>query len=270
MADDLVLVRGGGDLATGVVWRLHRTGWPVVVTELEVPRTIRRRVAVSTAVVEGAIEIEGMRAEFAADPARAVERARDGVVAVVVDPGLPDVDARVVVDARMAKRNIDTRIDDADLVVGLGPGFSPGVDCHAVVETARGHHLGRVLWDRPPAPDTGVPGEIGGRSAERVVRAPIRGRVAWRSVIGERVAAGAVLGRVGAQALVAPFDGVVRGLILDGIIVDAGTKIGDVDPRGDPRACFEISDKALAIGGGVLEAVLTSSRSTVAARRSGG
>lgn len=252
----IVLLRGGGDLATGAAWRLTKAGFPVVVTELAEPLTIRRSVAVSTAVSAGEFVVEGMRAVRYADTAAAARGAQRGVVAVLVDPGLPPIGAWAVVDARMAKRNLGTTIGDAKLVVGMGPGFTAGTDCHAVVETNRGHHLGRVIWSGSAAPDTGTPGVVGGRSADRVVWAPQQGRVRWQRSIGEMVAEGETLGRVGESAIVAPFDGVVRGLLADGQTVDVGIKIADIDPRGDPAAAFEISDKALAIGGGVLEAGL--------------
>ena len=253
----LCVIRGGGDLATGVAWRLTRAGWPVVVCELPVPLSIRRAVAVSTAVTDGECEVEGMRAVLAQDVAAAVRLADDGVVAVLVSPHLPPIDASVVVDARLAKHNIDTTISDAPLVIGLGPGFTAGRDCHAIVETKRGHHLGRVLWSGSAAPNTGTPGLIGGKSAERVLRAPVAGSVGWRVSIGDLVEEGQTLGQVAGIGIVAPFAGTVRGLIHDTVEVRAEMKIGDIDPRCDPSACHEISDKALAIGGGVVEAVLT-------------
>ncbi len=260
VAPGLCVVRGGGDLATGAVWRLTRAGWPVVVCELAQPLTIRRTVAVSTAVTEGEIDIEGMRAVLAPGADAAATLAREGVVAVVVSPELPALDAHVVVDARLAKRNIDTTIDDAPLVVGLGPGFTTGLDCHAVVETLRGHRLGRVLWSGSAAPDTGIPGTIGSRSAERVLRAPTEGTATWQAAIGDLVEQNDTLGEVAGHPINAPFAGVVRGLIHERVRVTTGLKIGDVDPRSDPTACVEISDKALAIGGGVLEAVLAGAR----------
>ena len=254
----LCVIRGGGDLATGVAWRLSRAGAAVVVTELARPLTVRRSVALSAAVSEGEVDIETMRGRLAASQAEAVDIAtssRGEVVAVVVSPGLPDIEADVVCDARLAKRNIDTSIDDAPLVIGLGPGFTAGDDCDVVVETMRGPHLGRALWTGTAADDTGTPGVIAGRGAERVVRAPVDGVVAWRRSIGDLVDDDEQLGTVGGAPVRAPFAGVVRGLILDGSTVTQGLKIGDVDPRLDPGLCREISDKALAIGGGVAEAV---------------
>jgi xanthine dehydrogenase accessory factor len=169
----LCVIRGGGDLATGVAWRLTRAGVTVVVTELPTPLTVRRTVALSTAVTDGSVDIEGMLGQLAPSAAAAVTLASaqpGNMVGVVVSPELPDTDADVVVDARLAKRNIDTSIDDAPLVIGLGPGFTAGEDCGAVIETMRGPHLGRVLWAGSAEPDTGTPGIVGGRSAEQVSR----------------------------------------------------------------------------------------------------
>jgi len=250
-------MRGGGDIATGVAWRLTRAGWPVVACELSSPLTVRRTVAVSSAILDGEVDVEGMRAVRALTAGEAQELARTGAVAVLVSPELPVLNADVVVDARLAKRNIDTSIGDAPLVIGLGPGFVAGIDCHAVVETMRGPHLGRVIWSGSAAANTGTPGVVGGRGAERVLRAPIDGIVAWDVAIGDPVEAGQRLGRVGVASIDAPFAGVVRGLISDQVLLHAGMKIGDVDPRCEASACFEISDKALAVGGGVVEAVLT-------------
>ena len=261
MPGRLCVLRGGGDLATGVAWQFTRAGWAVVVLELPEPLAVRRTVALSTAVTEGEVSIQGMRGVLAESPEAALEAARRGDVGVLVAPaleaaGLPRPD--VVVDARLAKRNIDTAIEDGELVVALGPGFTAGVDCHAVVETMRGPNLGRVVWSGRAQPDTGVPAEVGGRSADRVVRSPADGRVEWRIAIGDAVAEGQAMGEVAGVAVRAPFDGVVRGAIRSGMRVRAGLKIGDVDPRCDPSACWEISDKSLAVGGGALEAVLTS------------
>lgn len=228
----------------------------MVVLELPRPLTVRRTVALSTAVTEGEAVVQGMKGVRAGSPDEAVATARTGAVAVLVEPELPPVGADVVVDARMAKRNLGTAIDDADLVIGLGPGFTAGIDCHAVVETMRGHDLGRVIWAGSAAADTGTPGPVGGRSAERVLRAPAAGTVAWEAAIGDRVAEGQRLATVAGAPVTAPFDGVLRGAIASGAEVRAGLKIGDVDPRPDPAACHRISDKALAVGGGVLEAVL--------------
>jgi xanthine dehydrogenase accessory factor len=182
------------------------------------------------------------------------------VIPVLVDP---ETRARqyflpqVVVDAVMAKRNTGTRLTDAPFVVALGPGFVPGVDCHAVVETQRGHDLGRVLLDRAAEPNSGLPGKIGGKSAERLLRAPCDGSVLAVRQIGDRVAAGETIAEVAGAPVRSAIDGIVRGLVHDGLSVKAGMKIGDVDPRAKRENCYTISDKSLAIGGGVLEAVLS-------------
>ena len=255
----LCVLRGGGDLATGVAWRLTRAGWPVVVLELPEPLTVRRTVALSTAVTDGETSVQGMRGVLVASAQEAVAAAGQGDVAVLVAPELGALDPLrpdVVVDARLAKRNIDTSIGDAKLVIGLGPGFTAKVDCHAVVETMRGPRLGRVIWSGRAQPDTGTPAELGGRSADRVLRAPAAGRVEWRVSIGEVVAERQPLGTVGGRAIEAPFDGVLRGAIRQGTAVHEGLKIGDVDPRSDPAACWQISDKALAVGNGVLRAAV--------------
>ncbi len=262
----LCVIRGGGDLATGVAWRLTRAGLAVVVTELASPLTVRRTVALSSAVTDGVVDVEGMRGQLASTPTEAVRLARANVsevVGVVVAPELSEfpaaLDVDVVIDARLAKRNIDTTIDDAPLVIGLGPGFCAGADCHAVIETMRGPNLGRVFWSGSAQPNTGTPGIVEGRGAERVIRAPSDGSVRWVKAIGDQVDEDELLGFVGDEPVSAKFPGVIRGLILDASVVKSGLKIGDVDPRPD-AACHEISDKALAIGGGVVEAVLWWSR----------
>ncbi len=260
-AADLVVLRGGGDLATGVAYRLHQAGFPLVVLELARPLVVRRRVALATAVLEGAIDVEGLAGRRVDSWPEALALAATGQIPVLVASSWPpegygDGQAKALVDARMAKRNIDTHIDQAQLVIALGPGFSAGRDCHAVVETKRGHRLGRVIWQGPALPNTGRPGEIAGKVSERVLRAPVAGTVSWQVAIGDFVKAGQALGQVGGQPLAAPFAGVVRGLIAPGSDVPAGYKIGDLDARADRQACFTISDKALAVGGGVLEAIL--------------
>ncbi len=255
-AEHLVVIRGGGDLGTGVAWRLHHAGFPLAVVELPRPLTVRRTVALSSAVADGEVSVEGLVGRRVDRATEVPPLAATGTVPVLVTPQLPDLDRSIVVDARLAKTALDTTRADAPFVVGLGPGFEAGSTCHAVVETARGHHLGRVIWNGDAEPDTGTPGEIGGEGATRVLRSTVSGRARWDHAIGDVVEEGTVLGDVGGVEVVAPFRGVVRGLIADGTDVPAGCKVGDVDPRADPSACHEISDKALAVGGGVVEAVL--------------
>ena len=257
-ADHLVVVRGGGDLATGTIHRLRSAGFPILVLELEQPLAIRRTVSVASAVLEGRALVEDIDAMRIDDIEEAVALARSGAIPVMVSPTLPQLpwEPSVVVDARLAKRNIDTSINDAPFVVGLGPGFTAGVDCHAVIETMRGHYLGRVIWEGEPTPNTGEPGMIGGKSGERVVRAPTFGVLSWRVNIGDLVATGDVLGDINGVPIRSRIGGVVRGLLHPGYEVEWNWKLADIDPRCDPSACFEISDKALSIGGGVVEAIL--------------
>jgi len=265
--DHLILLRGGGDLATGVAYRLHKAGFPLAVLELPNPLVVRRRVALATAVLEGDITVEDLRAVRANRVDEALALVDSNAIPVLVAPALSadllhsSLVARhsslIVVDGRMAKRNLDTRIDQAPLVVALGPGFTAGFDCHAVIETNRGHRLGRVIWQGAAEPNTGTPGIVAGKGTERVLRAPVAGVVGWQKEIGDAATGGEVIGDVAGEPVVAPFDGRVRGLIAPGTTVFAGLKIGDMDPRDDVAACFTISDKALAVGGGVLEAILT-------------
>lgn len=259
-----IIIRGGGDLATGVAYRLHKAGFPLMVLELARPLVVRRRVALATAVLEGEVTVESLGGRLAENAAEAEEMAyRGDAVPVLVAPDLSPVVEQlatppsVVIDARMAKRNIDTSKGQAPLVIALGPGFTAGVNCDAVIETMRGHRLGRVIWDGPALPNTGTPGRVAGKARERVLRAPAAGVAEWEVSIGDFVDEGQVMGGVDGQPVNAPFDGVVRGLIAPGTPVREGVKIGDVDARGDESACYTISDKSLAIGGGVLEAVLT-------------
>ena len=259
--DHLCLLRGGGDLGTGVALRLHRAGFPVAVCELESPLAVRRTVALSTAVTDGETTVDGLTARRVERSTEVAATAATGVVPVLVSPELPDLSRSVVVDARLAKHVRDTTIGDASLVVALGPGFTAGSDCHAVVETLRGPRLGRVIWEGSAAADTGIPGVVGGQSSERVLRAPTHGTLTWKVEIGDTVGSGDVLGQISGVDVATVLEGAVRGLIGDGSTVEAGMKIGDVDPRGTGTgggaSMWEVSDKALSVGGGVLEAVLT-------------
>ncbi len=254
-SDHTVVVRGGGDIGSGIIWRLRRVGFPVVVLELERPLTIRRTVAYSTAVTAGSIVVDGIEGRRVDSAEAAAAAASHRVVPVLVSPEIPDMPISVVVDARLAKRNLGTTIDDASLVVALGPGFTAGVDCHAVVETKRGHDLGRVIWSGSAAPNSGVPGVIGGASADRVLHAGQDGALSWDVTYGDVVERGQILGHVDGSAVRSRTDGMVRGLLLPGPVT-SGLKIADVDPRVDPAAIHHISDKALSVGGGVLEAIL--------------
>lgn len=258
MTGKLVLIRGAGDLATGIAHRLFRSGFAVVMTELPQPTAIRRTVSFAEAVFAGRTVVEGVAA-VKAELGKAADLALKGVVPVAVDPWGAAVGLLrpwAVVDAVMAKRNVGTRLGDAPVVVGVGPGFTAGRDVHFVVETARGHYLGRVIEEGEALADTGIPGEIGGVADERLVRAPASGTFRAARAIGNLVTAGETVGFIGAVPVTATIAGVLRGLIHDGLTVPAGMKIGDIDPRCRPEYCFTISDKARAVGGGVLEALL--------------
>jgi xanthine dehydrogenase accessory factor len=232
------------------------------VLELERPLTIRRTVAFSTAVTAGNIIIDGIEGSRVGSVQEAIAMVPKGAVPVLVSPEIPDMSVSVLVDARLAKRNLGTETGQAPFVVALGPGFSAGVDCHAIVETMRGHDLGRVIWDGPAAPNTGVPGMIGGASADRVIHAEVDGDLSWEVTFGDSVRLGDVLGQVGGTAVRSRIGGTVRGLLLPGVVTK-GLKIADVDPRFDQMAVHHISDKSLSVGGGVLEAILARLNNTV-------
>ena len=257
--DALVLIKGGGDLGTGVAWRLHKAGFPVAITELAQPLVVRRTVAFASAVYDGEIAVEGITAWRADSLDDARKLLDDEMIPVLIDPecrARAELQPKIFIDAVMAKRNTGTRKTDAPFVIALGPGFTPNIDCHCVIETQRGHNLGRVLWTRAAEPNTGIPGEIGGKGSERVLRAPIAGILRGQKKIGDSVTQGEIVAFVNDAPVLAPFDGVLRGLVHDGLPVAQNLKIGDVDPRAARENCFTLSDKALAIGGGALEAVL--------------
>lgn len=255
-----VVIRGGGDLASGVAFRLHRAGLCVLIAELPQPLVVRRLASFAQAVYSDDYALEGVTASLASDLAQVQRLWQMGRIAVVKDPRL-ELASRlcplIMVDARMTKRPPELGTEAANLVIGLGPGFTAGKDCHAVIETMRGHLLGRVIWQGSAQADTGVPGWVGGHQKRRVLRSPADGVIEAQASIGDRVTSRQLVAEVAGKPILAPFDGVLRGLIHPGLLVKRGLKVGDVDPRADPNYCTTISDKALAIGGGVLEAVLT-------------
>jgi selenium-dependent molybdenum hydroxylase system protein, YqeB family len=263
----LVVVRGAGDLATGTIARLLRSGFAVIALEAEKPTAIRRTVALSEAVYEGEAQVAGIVGLKVASTDEALRIAREGGgrVPILVDPDglvIEALEPMALVDAIIAKRNLGTRRSMARIVVALGPGFEAPADAHAVVETNRGHDLGRVIYEGAAEPNTGTPGIIGGRGAERVVHAPAAGLIETLCEIGDAVRAGQQIAAIrdaetGTRTIVeSPLDGTLRGLIRPGLSVPAGLKIADVDPRGVRAHCYSVSDKARAIAGGVLEAIL--------------
>ncbi len=256
----IAMLRGGGDLASGVVVRLARAGIHVVVTELAQPMAVRRRASFAQAIYDGDITIEGLHGVRVHNAADIHQAWLDGAVAVLVDPDAAihaELKPHVLVDGRMHKRAPEPEMHLATMVVGLGPGFTAGADCHAVVETKRGPYLGRVYWQGSAEPDSGQPETVHGHQGDRVLRAPADGVLRTFVDIGAHVEEGDELVAVGAHTLTAPFAGTLRGLLMDGLHVAAGEKIGDLDPRDDPALVGMVSDKALAIGGGVMEAIFS-------------
>lgn len=258
--DKKIWIRGAGDLATGIALRLYRSGFDIIMSDTAVPTTVRRTVAFSPAVYTGETSVEGITGKLCENISMIDTVIESGCIPVIVDPSgeiMKEYKPDVIVDAIIAKTNIGTKITDADIVIGVGPGFEAGVDCHAVVETKRGHNLGRVLWSGSAYPNTGVPGNIGGYTVERIIRATADGMFKAKVNIGDYVKAGDLLAYCDETPVYANIDGIVRGLLQDGVKVKTGMKSGDVDPRAEKEYCFTVSDKASAIGGGVLEAILS-------------
>ena len=255
----LVVIRGAGDLATGIALRLHRAGYQIVMTDLPAPTSIRRTVCFSEAIRLGEMTVEDISARKAETPEEALTLAQSGVVAVLADPAgacIPTLRPGAVVDAILAKKNLGTALTDAPVVIGVGPGFTVGIDCHAAVETMRGHTLGRVIYRGSALPNTSIPGLVGGFAGERGLRAPADGILHQLADIGVTVSEGDVVATVEGQPMRCTISGVLRGILPEGTPVFRGMKAGDVDPRGKREYCDTVSDKALAVGGGVLEAVL--------------
>ncbi|NOX44460.1 MAG: EF2563 family selenium-dependent molybdenum hydroxylase system protein [Caldiserica bacterium] len=254
---ELVLVRGAGDVATAVAIRLRERGLGVVCTELPQPLAIRRAVVFAEAVYEGRWAVEGHEAVRVASPDEALKLSELGAIPVLAPEGdaVTRLRPEAIVDARMAKRNLGTHIREAPIVIGLGPGFTAGVDCHAAVETLRGPNLGKVYLRGSPLPVTHRPCPIGGISRERVLRAPRAGHFFGYKAIGERVRKGEAVAWCSGEELRALCDGVIRGILRSGIEVPAGTKVVEIDPRGDPQVCFRVAERSWRIAAGVLEAL---------------
>lgn len=260
---DIVLVRGGGDIATGVIHRLWSAGFRVLALETAMPAAIRRNVSICEAVYEGTATVEGMTAVCIERPEDAERVWEQNQVPLLVDPNcncLQTLHPAVVVDAIIAKKNIGTNRSMAKCTIALGPGFTAGEDVDLVIETARGHTLGRVIRQGPAKPNSGIPGVIGGYSKERVIHSPEAGIIHNVRSIGDIVEKGEVIARVesceGTVEVLATISGILRGLIRDGYPVTKGFKIADIDPRREElENCFLISDKARCIAGSVLEQV---------------
>lgn len=255
----MLVIKGAGDIASGVALRLYRAGYRFVMTDLEKPTAIRRTVSFCEAIVAGETEIEGVRGVRCGGFSEASAIIEGGAIPVLADPEalcIRELRPEAVIDAILAKRNLGTAIDDARAVIALGPGFTAGVDCNAVIETMRGHTLGRVILSGAALPNTGEPGAIGGYTSERVLRTPSAGVFCAKRNIGDAVETGEIVALVGSEPVRAKIGGVLRGLLASDTEVFEGMKCGDVDPRCNVENCFTASDKALAVAGGVLEALL--------------
>lgn len=257
----LILIRGGGDLASGVALRLHRAGFPVLISELEQPLAVRRAVSFSEAVYEGQWQVEEVTAKRVETEAQIHAALAQNQIPVTIDPTLTflstfNLQLSTIIDARLLKHPPAPLPFDVPLLIGLGPGFVVGENCQAIIETQRGHTLGRVYWHGSANPDSGQPeGE-----PSRVLRAPADGQLVDYAQIGEHIEPGQVIAEVAGVPIIAPFAGVLRGLIRPGVQVTQNLKIGDLDKRNQREYCFLVSDKALAIGGGVLEAIMSFTR----------
>ena len=285
-----IIIKGAGDLASGIALRLKHAGFSIVMTELAQPLAVRRAVCFSQAVYEGSARVEDISAVLVQNEQQMAQAFERNEVAVFIDPDasilrtLRDSASPplVLIDAIMAKQNTGTAIDDAPVVIGIGPGFTAGIDCHAVIETIRGHTLGRAIYTGSAAPNTGFPGEVGAYTTERLLRCGANGIFTGLCDISSTVKKGDVVAlirctpehsaaaanpehstaavRPGQRSADVPIqagiDGIVRGLLPSGIHVTQGMKAGDIDPRCDKSNCFTVSDKALSVGGGGLEALL--------------
>ncbi|MEN8076484.1 selenium-dependent molybdenum cofactor biosynthesis protein YqeB [Clostridioides difficile] len=256
----LVVIKGAGDLASGIAHRLKRSGLDIIMTEIGKPTTVRRTVAFSQAVFDNEVLIEGIKGVKVNNNIDEIYKViQEGNIPVIIDEKAEIIKLlkpQVVVDAIIAKKNIGTSIEDAPIVIGVGPGFEAGVDCNLVVETKRGHYLGKVIERGSAIPNTGIPGNIGGYTKERIIRASNNGRIEPIVSIGDFVNKGQVVAYINGVEVLAEIDGIVRGMLQKGIEVSKGMKSGDIDPRCERNHCFTISDKARSIGGGVLEAIM--------------
>ena len=261
MENRIVIVRGAGDIASGIIWYLHKAHFKVIALEIEKPSSIRREVCFSEAIYDEEKTIEGVKAVFCENIIRIHKALENNFVSLIIDEDLKilnDVKPYAIVDAILAKKNLGTQKDMADLVIGIGPGFTAGVDCHFAIETMRGHNLGRIIDDGKPLPNTGIPGLILSHSEDRVIHSETTGHITLKHKISDIVKKGDILAHIMDDNgdiinVYATIDGVLRGIIRNGFYVTKGLKIADIDPRiTEKENCFTISDKARNIGGAVL------------------
>lgn len=254
-----ILIRGGGELATAVACRLAECHFRIVMTEVSQPQAVRRRVSFCEAVYDGAKTVEGQTARLVRNADEVIHVWAENEVALLIDPGTSirtAINPDVLIDATIAKMNTGINMNDAALTIGLGVGFEAGIDTSVVIETNRGHNLGRIIRQGLAEPDTGHPGIIAGYGKERVLRSPQNGVFRTVKNIGDMVQAGDIIAYVDEEPVKTIIPGIIRGLLRNGTLVTKGMKSGDVDPRGIEEYCNTISDKGRTISGGVLEAIL--------------
>lgn len=261
LKDQVILIKGAGEMATGVACRLFGANIRrILMLETPSPLAVRRQVSFCEVVHDGVVTVEGIKAILINKEADLRQAWKEEQIAVRVDPhaeSIKQLNPDVIIDATLAKKNLGITISDAPLVIGLGPGFEAGTDCHIVIETNRGHDLGRIIRSGKAEANTGIPGDIGGFTKERVVRAPASGLFVTEKQIGDQVRHEEIIGQIGDTPVLASIDGILRGLIRPGSKVTQGLKISDIDPRGNECYCNTISEKARTISGTVLEAILS-------------
>ena len=264
MNRDVVIIKSGGDIATGVIQKLYRVGFRVLALEAEKPTSIRRTVCFSEAIYEGKKTVEGITAIHVKNIKEIYDAWEKDFVPVIVDPiGLyvEKIKPLAVVDAILAKKNTGLKREMASITIGIGPGFVAGKDCNVAIESNRGHNMGKLIFEGAAESNTGIPGNIGGYTSDRLLKSPDDGIITVKHDIGDFVKAGEVIAQVNNIDINAKIGGILRGLIRDGTFVTKGFKVGDVDPRVEQlNNFFTISDKAMAIGGAVLEAIMIENR----------
>lgn len=255
-----ILIKGAGDLATGIAYEFWLAGHQILMTEIQVPLAVRRTVSFSRAVYEGTAQVEQAKGILVRNREETLRVTEAGNIAVIVDPQAEireEYGPDILIDGIMAKKNLGTRISDAPVVIGIGPGFTAGTDCHFVIETQRGPTLGHVIRKGSAIPNTGIPGEIAGYTIERLIRASASGVMEPAAEIGELVKKGQMVARTGGVPVYARMSGIVRGMLQEGVQVEKGLKIGDIDARENREYCVTISDKARRIGKGALAAAFS-------------
>ena len=258
---DIVLIRSGGDISSGIIERLYKCGFKVVVLETGNPSSIRREVSFGEAVYRKKMTINGLTSVLADDIEEMEKILENDEIPVLIDGEgkyISILKPSILIDAILAKKNLGTHINMAPITIGIGPGFFAGKDVHAVIETKRGHHLGEVIYSGEAIKNSGIPGNIGGFTKERVIHSEWEGNIRNISKIGDTVRKGETIALINGNKVLATIDGILRGIIRDGYFVTKGFKIADIDPRMDEyENCFTISDKARSVGGGALESILT-------------